>query len=136
MGFQSIYDQALVDNFLVGNLFGSWLCLIVVISRFSWFRDLLENSATVLTSVSAVTSFGRAAFCINGTCLSIVRILSVFKLTLLEETFGERKVQFITLLITITSSLITLLILYLNDELISGLMVTYTSHSHAISGKK
>jgi hypothetical protein len=135
MGFQSIYDQALVDNFLIGNLFGSWLCLIVIVSRLTWFRYLLANSETVLSSISAVTAFGRAAFCINGTCLSIIRIISVFNLSLLEETIGETRVQYITTLITILTSLITLFILYKNDELISGLMVTYTSDSHAISGE-
>ena len=30
---QSIYDQGLVDSFLVNNIYESWICVVVIASR-------------------------------------------------------------------------------------------------------
>ena len=31
---QSIYDLGLVDSFLANDIYGSWICIVVVVSRY------------------------------------------------------------------------------------------------------
>ena len=57
-------------------------------------------------------------------------------MTLLEETLGEAKVRLIATVITIVSGFSNVIILYHQDETISGLMVTYTDDPHAVAGEK
>ncbi len=79
IGLQSIYDQVFQDTFLVGNFFCSWICLVVIVSRFSWFRILISESNLLLTLICGTTAFARHAGIVLTCCFCIIRILCLFR---------------------------------------------------------
>jgi hypothetical protein len=58
LGCQSIYDSVLKDTFAVMQMYGSYICVLVIISKFGSVQDLFRNNQFLLTSSSLGYSFG------------------------------------------------------------------------------
>ena len=135
LGHQSIFDQVFQDTFLVGNFFCSWVSLVVIVSRFSWFRILISECNLLLTLICGTTAFARHACLILTCCFCIIRILCLFRMTFLEETIGEAKVRLIYIVLTLSTGLVILFVLFINGEIVSGLLLTYTDNKAPTLGK-
>ncbi len=65
LGSQTIFDSVVLDNFVLVRMYGTWVCLIDIASRFETVRDLFVANDIPLVIVCSVTNFGFACFCIN-----------------------------------------------------------------------
>ena len=132
---QSIYDQVLVDSFLAGNLYGTWICMVVIATRFEIVRFIIHEYPLFTTTISSVTTFGRVAISICLRCLCLVRILYIYDMNFIEETLGEKKVRIMTFATVAASGIAALAVLIVKDEVVSGLIVLYTGQKGEIIGK-
>ena len=90
LGFQSIYDSALQDTFLVMRYFGSYLAILLVLSRFEFVQHLFQENVFLLTLATFGYSFGFTCQCISAGCVCNIRnhfeaLLSVGKTYLLAK---------------------------------------------------
>ncbi len=136
LGNQSIYDQVFQDTSLVGNFFCSWISLVVIVSRFSWFRVLISDYNFLLTIICATTTSARHAGLVFICSFCIIRILCLLKMTFLEETVGEAKVRLTYFTLALSTGIVVLFVLFIHDEIVSGLLLTYTDHNAPTLGKK
>jgi hypothetical protein len=58
LGCQSIYDSIIKDTFAVMQLYGSYIYILLIISRFGIIQDLFRNNLVLLTLSSLGYSFG------------------------------------------------------------------------------
>ena len=65
LGSQTIFDSVVLDNLVLVRLYGTWVCLIDIASRFETVRDFFAANNIPLMIVCSVTNFGFASFCIN-----------------------------------------------------------------------
>ena len=132
---QSIYDQVLVDSFLAGNLYGTWICMVVIATRFEIVRFIIHEYPLFTTTISSVTTFGRVAISICLCCLCLVRILYIYDMNFIEETLGAQLVRKITFSLAVLAGIFALTVLIINNEVVSGFLVLYTGQETEIIGK-
>jgi hypothetical protein len=135
LGQQSIYDQVVKDTFSVGNVFCSWVCLVVIITRFSSCRVQITESDLLLTLICGMTMFIRLSLCIFTCSLCIIRVLCIFKMAFLEKTIGEGKIRQTYFIISLLVGVFILIILFIHDEIISGLLLSYKGNYSSHKGK-
>ena len=131
---QSIYDQGLVDSFTAGNLYATWICMVVIATRFSAVRFLIHEYPLFTTMICSITTFGRVFASICFCCLCHVRMLYILDMNFIEETLGEKKVRMLTFSFAAASGIASLVVLIVKDEVVSGLVVLYTGQEREIIG--
>lgn len=131
---QSIYDQALLDAFLAGDCYGSWNCIVVIASRFSIVRFLILEYPFILTVICSATTLVRVITGVMYCCVCFIRILYLYDMNFVEETLGEKFVRITSLCISLSSALVVLVVSYIKDEMVSGLLVLYTGQEREIIG--
>ncbi len=100
-GHGSIFDLALKDSFIVSFGLGTWVCLIDIISRFEAIKTYLLWNHQLLIIFCSITTFLNTSFCVICCCLCVIRIVCLFKKTILEES--DSKIRFFYIALTITS---------------------------------
>ena len=106
-GHQSLYDVVLRDNLNIAKMYGTTYCLLAILSRFQFFREVLNQNFFLANTACLLYSFTFTAVCVNLGCMCIIRTLCLISISWMEENLGEMfirvTVTFVTLLISITA---------------------------------
>jgi len=118
----------------MNNVYESWICLVVIMSRFSMIRHLIHDHPILLTGICSITAFGRTSNCIMGSLVCFIRILYLYDMSFVEETLGEKWVRLISHFTSYFTSCFILVLLIAKGEVVSGLLVLYTGEDREIIG--
>lgn len=84
LGRQTIFDLLSQDTLFAMKFYGSFACLICIFARFNWFIKLLSDNPILLTVFCSIYSFAFVCLCVNASCLCIVRIMYIIKMSFVE----------------------------------------------------
>jgi len=118
----------------MNNIYGSWICFVVIMSRFSIIRHLIHSNPLFITAICSVTSFGRSSISTMASLVCFIRILYIYNMGFVEETLGEKWVRFISHCISFFNGFLILILLLAKGEVVSGLLVLYADKDKEIIG--
>ncbi len=89
LGSQSLYDVMTLDNFGMLQFTSTVFTLSASISRFESVRNFASKSQLFVTLFNCLYLFAYMSICVHGSCLAIIRLVCLIRLSILEETIGE-----------------------------------------------
>ena len=95
LGSQSLYDVMTLDNFGMLQFTSTVFTLSAGISRFESVQSLASESQLFVTLFCCVYHFAYMSICVHGSCLAIIRLICMIRLSFLEETIGESLTRFL-----------------------------------------
>jgi len=117
---QTVYDLVMKEVFFGMKIYGSYICLLYMAGRFVEVRNFFLTNKTSQTIACALYFFSYTSMCLKSAILFVIRIFCVVKMSLLDETFGERKVIFVSNLICFAAGLLAAVTLSVLGEVNSG----------------
>ncbi len=135
LGKQTLFDSAIKDAFGAMKFYGTVVCLICILARFDWIRNIFTENNFLLTIACSIYSFGFTCLVVSISCLCIIRTVSILSLTFIEETVGETKVRLIANTLAIITGIFAVFIYNATGEINSGTPVALITFQTAHSGR-
>jgi len=128
LGSKTLFDTAFKDTLWFTCFCGSVFCLIDILSRFEFIRNLCSQNPSLLTFTSLMYVFAFVSVCIHNGSICIIKIACIISLTFMEETVGETLVRVVTISFTLLVSISACLLLTYLEDINSGTAMTLLTH--------
>jgi hypothetical protein len=128
LGSKTLFDAAFKDTLWFTCFSGSVFCIIDILSRFEFIRNLCSQNFALLTFTSLMYIFAFVSVCIHNSSLCIIKIACIMNLTFMEETAGETLVRVVSIIFTLSVSISACLLLTYLEDINSGTAMTLFTH--------
>ncbi len=128
LGRQTIFDLLSQDTLFAMKLYVFFAWLVCIFARFNWFIKLLSDNPILITVFCSIYSFAFVCLCVNASCLFIVRIIYIIKMSFVE-TIGDFHINLVSSAFTLFVGVTVLSILVIFDDInTESLVALLTRH--------
>ena len=110
---------------------------LMLILRFLFVRNVFDDDSNPFLTFSCFFGFFlRTCFCVSSCCLCVVRIISLYKISFLEETLGEFGSRMILIFASVSSGILLDIIVLIEEENLPGCLLKHSREKTIRFGKK
>ena len=127
-GSTTIFDLVVKDTLRFSGCGVTVFCLIDIVSRFEWVRNICRDYPTLLIIPCVLYVHSFASVCIHMGTICTIRVFCILNLTFMEDAVGEDLIRVLAIVFTLFWSIGICTLFIVIDDIYSGTPMTLFTH--------